>query len=59
MSIWKRLLVTLVFMVLASFIAGLVWRGVFDVRMPSYLSGLVGGVFALAIWEFLRNRFGR
>jgi len=27
-------------MVIASFIAGLLWRGAFDVRIPSYLSGL-------------------
>ena len=43
-------------MVMASFIAGLAWRGMFDARIPSYLSGLIGGVTALAIWELLRIR---
>ena len=59
MTIWQRLLITLVFMVLASFIAGLVWRGMFDARIPSYISGLIGGVSALGIWELLRSRRGR
>ena len=59
MTIWKRLLITLVIMVVASFLAGLAWRGMFDARIPSYLSGLIGGVTALAIWEFLRSRTKR
>lgn len=59
MTIWKRLLITLLCMVLASFIVGLAWRGMFDARIPSYLSGLIGGVSALAIWELLRPRSGR
>lgn len=42
-------------MVLASFIAGLAWRGMFDARIPSYLSGLIGGITALGIWELLRT----
>lgn len=59
MTIGKRLLITLIFMVVASFLVGLVWRGMFDARIPSYLSGLIGGVSALAIWEFLRSRAKR
>lgn len=58
-TIWRRLLITLIVMVLASFVVGLAWRGMFDARIPSYLSGLVGGVTALAIWELLRTRPGR
>lgn len=56
MTMWQRLLATLIIMVMASFIAGLAWRGMFDARIPSYLSGLIGGVTALAIWELLRIR---
>ena len=59
MTIGKRLLITLIFMVVASFLVGLVWRGMFDARIPSYLSGIIGGVTALAIWEFLRSRAKR
>lgn len=56
MPIWKRLLVTSLAMVIASCIAGLPWRGMFDVRIPSYLSGLIGGVCAHAVREILRSR---
>jgi hypothetical protein len=56
MTLGKRLLITLAAMVAASFIVGLMWRGAFDARIPSYLSGLVGGLSALAAWEFLRSR---
>lgn len=55
MKIWKRLLLTLIAMVLASFVIGLLWRAVFNGDIPSYLSGLVGGLAALAAWEFLRS----
>ncbi|MGD8415982.1 MAG: hypothetical protein PVH91_02875 [Pseudomonadales bacterium] len=55
MTFKKRLLVTLLCMVAASFLVGLVWRGLFDARMPSYLSGLVGGLAALSVWELLRS----
>jgi uncharacterized membrane protein YccC len=54
MKLWKRLLITVVGMVAASLIVGLFWRATFDVRIPSYFSGLVGGITALGIWEFLR-----
>ncbi len=55
MTIWQRLLITLILMVLASFIAGLAWRGLLGGQIPSYFSGLVGGIAALAIWELLRG----
>lgn len=57
MTFWKRALITLIAMVIASLIVGLLWRIGFDVRIPSYLSGVVGGLAALVTWEFLkRNR---
>lgn len=56
MTFGKRLLTTLAAMILASFVVGLMWRGVFDARIPSYLSGLVGGLSALATWELLRSK---
>jgi len=42
-------------MLLTSFVAGLLWRGVFNTDMPSYLSGLVGGITAVPVWEFLKR----
>ncbi len=54
MTLWKRLLIVLVAMLIMSFAVGLLWRGVFDVRIPSYISGVIGGFAALATWELLR-----
>ena len=56
MTFAKRLLLTLAAMVVASFVVGLMWRGAFDARIPSYLSGLVGGLTALTAWEALRSK---
>jgi hypothetical protein len=56
MSLGKRALFTLVAMVVASFLVGLLWRGAFDARIPSYLSGLIGGISAIAAWELLRSK---
>lgn len=56
MKFWQRLLIALVTMFLASLIAGYFWRSVFEVPIPGYLSGVVGGLAALATWELLRSR---
>lgn len=59
MSLGKRALVTLVVMVIASFLVGLLWRGAFDARIPSYLSGVIGGISAITVWELLRPKGDR
>lgn len=56
MPLWKRLSVTIAAMLIASLVFGLLWHGIFNVNMPSYLSGVIGGLAALATWEFLRSR---
>jgi len=55
MALWQRLLITLATMLVTSFAAGLLWRWLFSTDIPSYLSGVVGGVTALPIWEFLKR----
>ncbi|UCE89332.1 MAG: hypothetical protein JSW10_00365 [Pseudomonadota bacterium] len=55
MPLWQRLLITLGAMVAASFIAGLIWNNIFSVGLPSYIAGIVGGVTALPVWEFLKR----
>jgi len=55
MPLWQRLLITLATMLLTSFVAGLLWHWLFNAEMPSYLSGVVGGVTAVPIWEFLKR----
>ena len=55
MPLWQRLLVTLVAMLVTSLLAGVVWHWVFNAAIPSYLSGIVGGLTALPVWEFLKR----
>ncbi|NIR31252.1 MAG: hypothetical protein GWN84_18460 [Gammaproteobacteria bacterium] len=55
MPLWQRLLVTLGAMLVVSFVAGLVWDGIFGARLPSYLAGVIGGLAALPVWEFVKR----
>ncbi len=55
MSFWKRFLITIISMVVVSFIISYIWRSYFVMVMPSYLSGIVGGLAALPVWEFLKR----
>lgn len=56
MTIPRRLLITVACVVAVSFIASLVWRYLFDIRIPGYLSGLIGGLAAIPVWELLKKR---
>jgi len=55
MALWQRLLITMIAMLAASFVAGLIWHGVFGVDLPSYLAGMVGGLTALPVWELMKR----
>ena len=55
MVFWQRLILTIIAMIAASFIMGLIWRSLFNMTMPSYLAGFIGGLTALPIWEFLKR----
>ncbi|HSA82728.1 MAG TPA: hypothetical protein VLE23_18060 [Geminicoccaceae bacterium] len=55
MPFWQRLVITVVAMIAASFVVGLIWEALFGFAIPSYLSGIVGGLTALPVWEFLKR----
>lgn len=55
MPLWQRLIITLIAMLAVSFVAGLVWQGIFNVGLPSYAAGVIGGLTALPVWEFLKR----
>jgi hypothetical protein len=55
MAFWQRLLITVLIMLAASFIMGAVWREVFNMVIPSYLAGVIGGLTALPVWELLKR----
>ena len=55
MPFWQRLIITFIAMLAASFILGYFWRSVFNVPLPSYLAGVIGGLTALPVWELLKR----
>jgi hypothetical protein len=55
MPLWQRLLITVIAMVIVSFLAGMAWEGILGLRLPSYLAGIIGGLVAIPIWEFLKR----
>jgi len=52
---WQRLLLTILVMLAASWLAGLLWQYAFSFPLPSYAAGVIGGLAALPCWDFLRR----
>lgn len=55
MPLWQRVLVTVIAMVVTSLVVGYVWWQIFGFQLPSYLAGVVGGLTAVPVWEFLKR----
>ena len=55
MSLWQRLLITFVAMLLVSFVAGVLCENWFGFALPSYAAGVIGGLTALPVWELLKR----
>jgi len=41
--------------VATSFIIGLIWSSLFNSSFPSYIGGVIGGLTAVPVWEFLKR----
>ena len=54
MPFWQRFLITVLAMLAASLVVGLIWQRLFNMPIPSFLAGIIGGLIALPIWEFLK-----
>lgn len=52
---WQRSLATLIAMIVVSLLAGYVWRSIFSFHLPDYISGVVGGLTAVPLWELLKQ----
>ncbi len=52
---WQRLLLTILVMLVTSYLAGLAWQYVMGFPLPSYVAGAIGGLAALPVWDFLRR----
>ncbi len=55
MPLWQRLLITVIAMLAVSFGAGLLCQSLFNIGLPSYAGGVIGGLTALPVWEFLKR----
>jgi hypothetical protein len=55
MVFWKRLLITVLVMLVTSFIISAFWKSAFSMIIPSYIAGVVAGLAALPVWEILRR----
>ncbi len=50
---WQRLLITIVAVLAVSYLAGFLWQLIFGFALPSYAAGVIGGLAALPLWDFL------
>lgn len=55
LPLWQRLIITVVVMLAASYVVGLIWQAVFGFALPSYAAGLVGGLAAIPVWDLLQR----
>jgi hypothetical protein len=55
MVFWQRFLVLLVAVIAVSLMAGVIWHALFDFYLPAYVSGVIGGLTAVPLWELLKR----
>ena len=55
MPLWQRLLILLAAVVGVSIIVDLICHSLFGFYLPSYASGIVGGLCAVGIWDLLKK----
>ena len=55
LSFWQRLVVTILVVLAVSYLAGYIWQALSGFALPSYASGVIGGLAALPLWDFLKR----
>jgi hypothetical protein len=56
MGFWQRLAVTILVVLAFSGLLHIAWQALLGFAMPAYLAGLLGGLVALPVWEYLQLR---
>ena len=56
MPFWQRFLILVAAVMAVSIIVSLTWHALFDFYLPSYISGVVGGLSAVLIWDILKKK---
>ena len=54
MSFWQRFLILLAAIAIVSFVINLLWNAVFNFSLPPYVSGVIGGLVAVPVWDALK-----
>ena len=52
---WQRSIATFIAMIAVSLLVGYIWRAFLSIDLPEYISGVVGGLTAVPLWEFLKR----
>jgi len=55
MPFWLRVILTVAAMLIASSIASRIWFWAVHSDIPGYLSGAIGGITAVLLWEVLQG----
>jgi hypothetical protein len=55
MPFWQRVLILVVAVLLVSFLFDLAWHYVFGFALPSYITGVVGGLTAVPLWDVMKR----
>lgn len=55
MPFWQRGLITLVAIIVVSWIIVTLLESMLGFRLPGYVAGVVGGLAGVPVWEFLRR----
>lgn len=55
LPLWQRLLITLAVMIVSSLLVGYLWEAILGFALPGYVGGMIGGLSALPVWDFLKR----
>ncbi len=55
MVFWQRALILVAAMIFISMIVSSIWYTIFNFDLPSYVSGVVGGLTAVPVWDLLKK----
>lgn len=55
MPFWQRFAITLAAILIVSFAVGYLARNILGVPLPDFVVGVIGGLAALPVWEFVKR----
>ena len=55
MPFWQRFLILLIAILAVSFLVGTLWSQAFGFTLPAYVSGVIGGLIAVPVWDLLKR----